>query len=319
MTKRTVTQPKLFETGVTFFEQNERSSTNPVIEMDSGRAYWTSIEDFLLDQGTDLAGKVNAVITSPPFPLVRKKKYGNLEGEQYLDWFAGLARPLSRLIADDGSIVIEMGNAWVKGEPTVSTLPLRALLRFQEEGEFYLAQEIICFNPSRLPGPAEWVTRERSRLKDSFTKIWWFSKQPRPKADNRRVLNEYSPAMQRILKGKKYNSGHRPSGHKVSQEGFYKDNGGSISPNVLAIPNAKSRNDRYRKYCIDNGLPVHPARMQPELARFFIEFLTDPGDLVLDPFAGSLTTALEAHKANRHWLGTELELEYLRGAVGRFL
>lgn len=318
LNRRNMTQIS-FTTVETSFGMQDMDSMVPVLKTDFGEAYWTSIESFLRSREADLIGKVNAIITSPPFPLVRKKKYGNLEGDQYLEWFSSLAAPLSRLIADDGSIVIEMGNAWVKGEPTVSTLPLRALLQFQEEAGLYLAQEIICYNPSRLPGPAEWVTRERARLKDSFTRVWWFSKQPRPKADNRKVLNEYSPAMQKLLNGTKYTPGLRPSGHTVSKDGFYKDNGGAISPNVLAIPNAKSNNDRYRDFCRVNELPVHPARMQPELARFFIEFLTDPGDLVFDPFAGSLTTGFQAEMLSREWLATDMELDYLRGAVGRFL
>lgn len=299
-------------------ESPQTSAVVPLITTPSGEAYWSRIEEFLGKRASDLNGTVNAIITSPPFPLVRKKKYGNFEGEEYLNWFSSLATPLSRLLTDDGSIVVEMGNAWVKGEPTMSTLPMKALIAFQEEAGLYLAQEVICYNSARLPGPAEWVTRERSRLKDSFTRVWWLSKEPRPKADNRKVLNEYSPAMQRLLSRKSFNHGKRPSGHKISQSGFLQDNGGSISPNVLAIPNVRAQGDNYRTYCKENGLPVHPARMQPELVEFFIDLLTDEGDLVFDPFGGSLTTSYAAESKGRQWIATEAELQYLLGSVGRF-
>lgn len=297
----------------------QTSAVTPFLKTSNGEAYWSTIEEFLAERLPGLESKVNAIITSPPFPLVRKKKYGNFEGEEYLRWFASLATPLSRLLTDDGSIVVEMGNAWIKGEPTVSTLPMKALIAFQEEAGLYLAQEIICYNSARLPGPAEWVTRERSRLKDSFTRVWWLSKEPRPKADNRKVLNEYSPAMQKLLSRKSFNHGTRPSGHRVSESGFLTDNGGSISPNVLAIPNSRASGDKYRIYCKENNLPIHPARMQPELVEFFLDFLTEEGDLVFDPFGGSLTTPFVAESKARNWISTEAELQYLLGSVGRFL
>ncbi|HEV7345954.1 MAG TPA: DNA methyltransferase [Devosia sp.] len=58
----------------------------------------------------EVAGKVNLIVTSPPFPLVRKKRYGNETGEKYISWLESLAKPLSDLLADDGSIVVEIGN-----------------------------------------------------------------------------------------------------------------------------------------------------------------------------------------------------------------
>src|SRR4051812_33524615 len=82
-------------------------------------------------------GKVNLIITSPPFPLVRKKQYGNSTGEEYLKWLEGLAPKLAALLTDDGSIVIEIGNAWMAGRPEMSTLPLEALLAFKKAADLH--------------------------------------------------------------------------------------------------------------------------------------------------------------------------------------
>ena len=148
------------------------------------------------DFAADLRGKVQLIFTSPPFPLNTKKRYGNLQGEDYVRWLAGLAPKLTELLTPDGSIAIELGNAWEPGRPVMSTLALRALLAFQEAGDLNLCQSFVCQNPARLPSPAQWVTIERIRVKDSFTHVWWLSPADRPKADNRRVLTAYGPRMQ---------------------------------------------------------------------------------------------------------------------------
>lgn len=298
----------------------------------SGRMLVGKIEDAL---GTrDLAalrGKVNLIFTSPPFPLVRKKRYGNETGETYIRWLEKLAPQLSELLAKDGSIVMEIGNSWEPGVPVMSTLGLEALLAFKKSGQLHLSQQVICHNPARLPSPAQWVNVNRERLKDSFTHVWWMSKSEHPKADNRQVLLPYSSHMKGLLKSQKYNSGTRPSGHVISKRGFLKDHGGAIAPNVIDLDekaeqfpaallkfSGTSSDAKYRQYCSARDLEAHPARMQMGLALFFIQFLTKPGDIVFDPFGGSNTTGYAAETLKRKWVSVEASAEYARGSKGRF-
>jgi hypothetical protein len=167
------------------------TAAEPLYTTPRGAMYVGSAEKMLVsDELEYLKGDVNLLFTSPPFPLNRKKRYGNRQGNDYVRWLSDLAPLFRSLLTSDGSIVIELGNAWVPGSPTMSTLTLRALLEFQEKAELHLCQEFICFNPARLPTPAQWVTIERSRVKDAFTRVWWLSPTERPKADNRRVLTE---------------------------------------------------------------------------------------------------------------------------------
>jgi site-specific DNA-methyltransferase (cytosine-N4-specific) len=298
----------------------------------NGRMLVARIEDALESSAlNDVRGKVDLIFTSPPFPLVRKKRYGNETGEQYLRWLESLAPRLRDLLAPNGSIVIEIGNSWEPGVPVMSTLGLEALLAFKRAGKLHLCQHVICHNPARLPSPAQWVNVKRERLKDSFTNVWWMSRKEHPNADNRRVLLPYSGHMKSLLKSQKYNAGVRPSGHVISKKGFLTDHGGAIAPNVIRIGeddallpesllqfSGTSADLKYRQYCKDNGLELHPARMQMGLASFFIEFLTKPGDLVLDPFGGSNTTGYAAEMLNRKWISVEASEEYALGSKGRF-
>src|SRR5437870_5398281 len=188
--------------------------------------------------------KVQLIFTSPPFPLNRKKKYGNRQGEAYVKWFASLAPVFRKLLKKNGSIVVELGNAWEPGQPVMSTLALRALLAFLEKEGFHLCQQFVCYNPARLPSPAQWVNIERIRVKDSYTHVWWMSPSPRPKADNRRVLKAYSAAMLKLLASQKYNAGRRPSEHDIGATSFLRNNNGAIPSNVITLTNT-SNHDNY--------------------------------------------------------------------------
>jgi site-specific DNA-methyltransferase (cytosine-N4-specific) len=256
---------------------------------------------------------VALVLTSPPFPLRRRKSYGNADPERYLEWFMPFAEEIWRILRPDGSFVLEMSGAWNRGQPTRSLLAYRLVLRLAER--FYLAQECYWYNPSRLPTPAEWVTIRRNRLKDAVNFIWWFSKTPYPQADNRRVLRPYSDSMQRLLRDG-YKPQLRPSQHAISPH-FRRDNGGAIPPNILILPNTRSR-DPYLDGCRQAGLPIHPARFPLGLPEFFIRLLTEPGQLVLDPFAGSNVTGYAAELLQRRWLSMEIDPRYVEGSRFRF-
>lgn len=261
--------------------------------------------------------KVDLIFTSPPFPLNRKKRYGNETGEEYVRWLCAFGPLFKKMLKPAGSIVIEMGNSWEPGEPVMSTLAMRALLEFQSKNDLYLCQEFIWQNPAKLPSPAQWVNVERIRVKDSFTKLWWMSTTVKPKASNQRVLQEYSGAMKALLRRGSYNAGKRPSQHDISEAGFLKDNKGSIPSNVLTYANTHN-SDAYQTYCRDNKLRPHPARMPIDLAKFFIRLLTEPGDIVLDPFGGSNTTGAAAESLQRHWISVEADEEYVKSSRGRF-
>ena len=258
---------------------------------------------------------VDCIMTSPPFGLVRKKEYGNVDADQYLDWFGAFAAEFHRVLKDSGSLVIDIGGAWNRGAPTRSLYHFKLVVMLCEEFGFHLAQELYWWNPSKLPSPAEWVTVRRIRVKDAVNTVWWLSKTPWPKASNRRVLQPYSDSMQSLLENG-YRPMRRPSGHEIS-ENFSADNGAAIPPNLIALPNTES-NGAYQRYCKERGLTPHPARFPARLPEYFIRMLTDRGDLVVDPFAGSCVTGEVAERLGRRWHCIELDRGYCEGAVGRF-
>jgi site-specific DNA-methyltransferase (cytosine-N4-specific) len=261
------------------------------------------------------SASLDLIMTSPPFALTRKKEYGNAEEQAYLEWFRPFAKEFHRILKDSGSFVIDLGGAWKPGSPVRSLYHFKLLIMLCEEFGFHLAQEFYWWNPSKLPTPAEWVNIRRVRVKDAINTVWWLSKTEWPRASNRRVLQPYSPSMHTLLE-KGYKAKLRPSGHDISDK-FSINNGAAIPPNLIAIPNTES-NSAYMRYCQEKNIKAHPARFPAPLPEYFMRMLTDKGDKVFDPFAGSCVTGEVAERLQRKWVCSELVQSYLDGAAGRF-
>ncbi len=285
---------------------------NPYYEQGFGSAYLGDALE-LIKEIPD--SSVNLVLTSPPFALTRKKEYGNESSEKYVEWFLPFTREFMRVLTKEGSFVLDLGGAFLPGHPVRSIYQFELLVRLCKDVGFFLAQDFYHYNPARLPSPAEWVTVRRIRVKDSVNVVWWLSKTENPKADNRKVLKPYSESMKELLRNG-YKAKLRPSGHDISVK-FQKDNDGAIPPNLLALANTES-NSAYLRKCQISGIKPHPARFPAGFAEFFVKFLTDENDLVLDPFAGSNTTGFVAETLRRRWIAFELSQQYIEGSRYRF-
>ncbi|MEW6574320.1 MAG: site-specific DNA-methyltransferase [Bacillota bacterium] len=258
---------------------------------------------------------VDLVITSPPYALHFKKEYGNADQASYINWFLPFAAEIKRILKPTGSFVLNIGGTWTPGNPTRSLYHFRLLLHLCDELGFLLCQEFFWYNPAKMPAPAEWVNVRRIRVKDSVEYIYWLGKSPSPKADNSKVLQPYSKDMRRLI-NRGIKATVRPSGHNIKTS-FAQDKGGSIPGNLISCGNNES-NSNYLASLKKQGRKIHPARFPAELPRFFINFLTDRNDLVLDPFAGSNTTGFVAESLQRRWIAVDLNPEYVKDSKLRF-
>ncbi|MBU8900816.1 site-specific DNA-methyltransferase [Corallococcus sp. M34] len=294
----------------------------PFYGTEHGAAYVADSRD-VLRQLPDAS--INLVFTSPPYALHFKKEYGNVHKDEYVEWLLTFARDIFRVLKDDGSFVLNIGGSYNKGQPTRSTYHFKVLLALVEQVGFHLAQECFWYNPAKMPVPAEWVTVRRIRMKDAVEYVWWFSKSPWPKANNRNVLKPYSADMFR-LNQRGVRATVRPSGHNIAASFDKVDAGGSIpanffeeeTPSDLIKAGNTAANDQYTKRCKEAGLKIHPARFPAVLPDFFIKLLTDEGDVVVDPFGGSNTTGRVAEGLGRRWLVMDEVREYLEASKFRF-
>lgn len=258
---------------------------------------------------------VSAVVTSPPYALHFKKEYGNVDKTDYVKWMLPFAGEIKRILKVDGSFILNIGGSYESGSPSRSIYHFKLLVALVEELGFYLAQECFWNNPAKLPSPAEWVNVRRFRIKDSVEYVWWLSPTAWPYADNRNVLAPYSTDMKRLI-ANGFRPKKRPSGHNITAK-FQADRGGSIPQNIIVRGNNES-NSEYIKACNSLGVKVHPARFPSALPDFFVRLVTKPGDLVLDPFAGSNTTGRVAEDLERRWISVERDPAYVRASAIRF-
>ncbi|MGH8502407.1 MAG: DNA-methyltransferase [Gammaproteobacteria bacterium] len=295
---------------------------SPFYRTDYGAAYLGDSRSLLASVQDK---SINLAFTSPPYALHFKKTYGNVDKADYVQWFLQFAREIHRILTDDGSFVLNIGGSYNPKVPTRSLYHFKLLIALVEEIGFHLAQECFWYNSAKMPMPAEWVTVRRARIRDSVEYVWWLSKTPFPKADNRKVLRPYSADMIRLAK-RGVKATIRPSGHAIKSSFDKVENGGSIPSNVVeeALPldmlvlGNNAANDPYTKRCKEAGIKIHPARFPAALPDFFIRLLTDEGDVVLDPFAGSNTAGAVAERLARRWLALELVEEYLEASKFRF-
>ncbi len=296
----------------------------PYYTTDFGAAYLQDARDVLRSMPEN---SVDLVLTSPPYALHFKKKYGNVDKADYVEWFLTFASEIFRVLKPEGSFVLNIGGSYNKGEPTRSLYHFKLLIALVEQLNFHLAQECFWYNPAKMPMPAQWVTVDRVRVKDSVEYVWWLSKTTRPKANNRAVLRPYSADMVRLNK-RGVRATVRPSGHNITTSFQDVDAGGSIPPNLIDEDSRtpddllkfgnNSANDDYTMRCKEHGLDIHPARFPSALPAFFIRLVTAEDDIVLDPFCGSNTTGSVAEKLSRRWISMETVQGYLEASTYRF-
>ena len=232
------------------------------------------------------------------------------------------------MLKPDGSFVLNIGGSYNTGVPTRSLYHFKLLIELVESVGFHLAQECFWYNPAKMPMPAEWVTVRRIRVRDSVEYVWWLSKTPWPKANNRNVLKPYSKDMERLNR-RGIRGTVRPSGHNIKTSFSEVDAGGSIPPNVhrggllarrtcsgseTTRRTTSTRSDARRR----GSRSIPPGFPRPCLSS---SSSSSPrtATIVLDPFAGSNTTGAVAESLGLRWIAVEMLESYLEASRFRFL
>lgn len=261
-------------------------------------------------------------LTSPPYALANPRAYGNICEHHYVDWITKTLEPVVKNLVDGGSLLLNVSNdIFMRGVPARSMYCERLILALHDRLGLHKVDQLIWSNPSKPPGPVQWASKERVQLNVAWEPIYWLTNNPRNlRSDNRRVLQEHSQRhLELIRSGGEQRIATSSDGAYAIRRGSYgNETAGRIPRNVLEFGHACADQQMYKKNARALGLPAHGAPMPLALARFLIEFLTEPGEIVCDPFGGSMSTARAAEMLGRRWLSSENILEYVLGAATRF-
>lgn len=266
---------------------------------------------------------ISLVITSPPYPLAKPRAYGGPREEVYVDWICKTLEPVIHAMVPGASLCLNISNdVFVAGQPARSMYVERVLLALHDRLGLHLMDRLIWHNPSKPPGPVQWASKSRVQLNVSYEPVFWLTNDPlHVRSNNQRVLQAHTERHLRLIEkgGEARSSSFSDGAYNVHPGRFANPTSGRIPRNVLTFGHSCADQRQYKKNARDLGLPAHGAPMPLSLASFLVEFLSEPEDLVVDPFGGSFTTAKAAELLGRRWLSTEIMLEYVIGGATRFV
>lgn len=280
-----------------------------------------SLNKFLCGDCTQRLGEIDSesidlIITSPPY--ADQRDYGTTDtkiaADGYVEWFRPKAEQIYRVLKNDGSFVLNINDKVVEGFQHLFVFKLVIMLC--DEIGFHLVRDYIWHNPATPPNV--YSTGKFGRTKKSHEYCFWFSKSENWTFNMDAIRTPYKKGMDKFLKGEgggERSENKRPSTHSFDCGKVWANHGGADPGTVISISNTNS-NDSFMKLCKEKGI-AHPARFPEKLVEFFVLSGSNKGDIVLDPFSGSGTTAVVAAKNNRRWIGIDANQQYCELAQER--
>jgi len=235
---------------------------------------------------------IDFIITSPPYAYNRKKTYGGVPINQYVEWFLPISYQLNRILKPNGSFVLNIKERATNGER--KTYVLELILAMKKQGWFWI-EEYIWHKKNCYPG--KWP----NRFRDAWERCLHFTKQKKFKMFQEAVMVPVGNWAEKRLNNLSETDKIRDE--SKTESGFGKNiskwlNRDMVYPtNVLHLATECSNRN-------------HSAAFPIDLPKWFIKLFTNEGDIVLDPFIGSGTTALACIELNRRYIGIELMDEY---------
>ena len=233
-------------------------------------------------------GCVNLIMTSPPYADARKKTYGGVKPDEYVEWFLPRAAEMQRVLADDGSFVLNIKEKATNGER--HTYVIELVLALRKMGWLW-TEEYVWHKTNTTPG--KWP----NRFRDLWEHLHHFTKDRRFKMRQEAVMAE--PMESTVRRGL-----------RLGENDFHRHESDSGSNFGRTVSQTVNRPLVYPGNVL-HGAPVahntgHSAVYPEWLPEFFIKLFTDERDLVLDPFAGSGTTCRVAERLRRNAIGVDI-------------
>ncbi len=242
---------------------------------------------------------VNLIVTSPPYADQRASTYGGVKADDYVEWFLPISAQLHRVLKPEGSFVLNIKERVVNGER--HTYVMELIIALRKQGWLW-TEEYIWHKRNCYPG--KWP----NRFRDAWERCLHFTKQKQFAMYQTEVMVPMGDWKDSRLK-------------KLSETDQRRDDSKVLSGFGKNISNWVGREMAYPTNVIhlatECGNRNHSAAFPVELPSWFIKLFTQPGDLVLDPFMGSGTSAVAARTLDRCFVGVELNSEYIAIAEQR--
>lgn len=235
---------------------------------------------------------VDLVFTSPPYAERRKSTYGGVRADEYVHWFLQISEELYRVLKPSGTFVLNIKEHAANGER--NTYVIELILALRQQGWLW-TEEFIWHKKNSYPG--KWP----NRFRDAWERLLQFNKSRKFKMNQDAVMVPTGDWANGRLKSLSETDKVRDVSKVGSGFGKRIENwvGRDLAypTNVLHLATE----------CANRS---HSATFPKPLPTWFIQLFTDPGDIVLDPFLGSGTTAFAAMDLGRYAIGVEINPDY---------
>ncbi len=238
-------------------------------------------------------GSIDLIVTSPPYADNRKKTYNGVPVNKYVDWFLPIAAELKRALATDGSFILNIKERTVDGERGTYVLDL--ILAMRKQG-WRWTEEYVWHKKNCYPG--KWP----NRFRDAWERCLHFTKQKQFKMHQEAVMVPTGGWAKTRLR--KLSATDQVRDESRVSSGFGKNVSNWVGREMAYPTNVLHTATE----CGNRG---HSAAFPETLPAWFIKLFTQPGDVVLDPFIGSGTTALACIDLDRQFIGFELNPQFV--------
>lgn len=282
---------------------------------DLGIAIWGRCEDTF----KNLAEPIFLALTSPPYPLKQPRAYGNPDADEYVEFICKALEPIVVNLVPGGNVVLNVGDVFEDHSPAKSTYIEELIIAARKRFGLHLMNRII-WSSNKPPGPVQWASKKRMQLNEGYEFCLWFCNDPNQCiADNRRILEPHTESHQKLMQrgGERRSVVNGDGAYRLYKGSYGQQTPGRIPRNIFQVANTCQSQREYKQKARDLGLVPHGATMPLALARKLIRFLTDVEQLVVDPFAGSMTTPLASELEGRRWAATDVVYDYVRGGAER--
>lgn len=242
---------------------------------------------------------VDLIITSPPYSDKRKKSYGGIHPDRYVQWFIPIASELKRVVKPTGTFILNIKEGVSDGERHTYVIDL--IVEMRKQGWLW-TEEFIWHKKNSYPG--KWP----NRFRDAWERCLQFNKQRQFAMYQESVMVPMGDWAKTRLR--KLSETDRTRDESRVGSGFGKNISNWVN-RKMAYP------DNVLHLATESSNKRHSAAFPIALPEWFIKLYTRPDDTVLDPFLGSGTTAAAARKNDRHYIGIEISREFCRIAEKR--
>ena len=244
-------------------------------------------------------GSIDFIVTSPPYADNRKGTYGGIPIKRYVEWFLPISEQLKRVVKPDGSFILNIKERTVNRERGTYVYDLVMSMRSQG---WLWTEEYIWHKKNTYPG--KWP----NRFRDLWEHCYHFTKSKKFRMYQDAVMVPVGRWADKRLA--RLSETDKVRDISKTKSGFGKNVSNWVGRDLVYPGNVLH-------LATESSNKNHSATFPVELPSWFIKLFTKKGDVVLDPFIGSGTTAVAALRLGRSFIGMELNEEYYKVAINR--